>query len=177
MRGRGEEHNRFLLMHRVLLFAGLSASLVGCADLHGTAIPASAPRTCAVTRGAYCIERSGLVIRIERATPDRSRLTAYQEWWRDFPLTIEEPDSCLRTLSDTVELESMSQDNLNLRFILRLARNNRCNITIIVPNEQRDPAGSAVFTALGQLRACERRPCEGPIVGANIRDSFGWRFD
>jgi hypothetical protein len=129
-----------------------------------------------VTRGAYCIERSGLVIRVERAGAGLSRLTVYEEWWENLPLIIEEPASCLRTLSDTVELMAMSQDDRNLRFTLKLARNNRCNIMITVPNEQRDPAGSAV-TALGQIRTCERRPCTGPIVGANIRDRFGWVFE
>jgi hypothetical protein len=135
------------------------------------------PRTCAVTRGAYCIERSGLVIRIERAGARRSRITVYEEWWSNLPLVIEEPASCLRTLSDTVELMAMSEDNMNLRFTLKLARNNRCNITITVPNERRDPAGSAAFTALAQIRACARRPCNGPIIGMNIRERFGWRFN
>lgn len=137
-------------------------------------IPAGVPRTCAVTRGAYCIERSGLIIRVERGRANGSRLTVFEEGWRELPLIIEEPGSCRRTLSDTVELTSMSEDETYLRFTLKLARSGRCNLMITVPNERTDRAGGAVFTALGQIRACARRPCEGPIVGADIRDRFGW---
>ena len=137
-------------------------------------IATAAPRTCAVTRGAYCIERSGLIIRVERTDANGSRLTAYQEWWSEFPLVIEEPASCRRTLSDTVELTSMSEDSAYLRFTLKLARNHQCTLAITIPNERRDPAGGAFSTALTQIRACARRPCEGPIVGADIRDRFGW---
>ncbi|MEA3045827.1 MAG: hypothetical protein QOJ53_159 [Sphingomonadales bacterium] len=130
-----------------------------------------------MTRGAYCIERSGLVIRVERARPGRSRLIVYEEWWSDLPLIIEEPASCRRTLSDTVELTSMAEDEANLRFTLKLARNGRCTLTITIPNERRDPAGSAFSTALTQIRACARRPCDGPIVGReDIRERFGWRI-
>lgn len=178
MRRRRAEHDRRLLMNRLFLLAFSFGALSGYAGAEPVRrLGIAPPRTCAVTRGAYCIERSGLVIRIERAGAARSRITAYQEWWKDFPLIIEEPASCRRTLSDTVELMAMSEDNMNLRFTLKLARNNRCNIIITVPNEQRDPAGSAVFTALGQIRACARRPCNGPIVGMDIRERFGWRFN
>lgn len=180
MRTRSAEYHRRLLMHRISLLAFSFAALNGCAVREqGALIPTSAPRTCAVTRGAYCIERSGLVIRVERAGAGRSRLTAYQEWWRNFPLVIEEPASCRRTLSDTVELTSMTEDDANLRFTLKLARNGRCTLTITIPNERRDPAGSAFSTALGQIRSCATRPCAGPIVGgeAGIRERFGWVFE
>jgi hypothetical protein len=180
MRRGGPEHNRRLLMDRLFLLAfsfGALSAYAGQEQLPFIGI--APPRTCAVTRGAYCIERSGLVIRIERAGANRSRITAYEEWWRDFPLVIDEPATCRRTLSDTVELTSMAEDDANIRFTLKLARNGRCTLTITIPNERRDRAGSAFSTALTQIRACARRPCAGPIVGGDddIRERFGWRFD
>jgi hypothetical protein len=73
----------------------------------------------------------------------------------------------------------MAEDEANLRFTLELARSGRCTLTITIPNERRDPAGSAFSTALTQIRACARRPCAGPIVGGEdaIRDRFGWPLD
>lgn len=179
MQGRRYEHNRRLLMLGLFLLAfsfGTLSGYSGSEQLPPIGIPP--PRTCAVTRGAYCIERSGLVIRIERAAAGRSRITVYEEWWRKLPLIIDEPGTCRRTLSDTVELISMAEDDANLRFTLKLARNGRCTLRITIPNERRDSAGSAFSTALTQIRTCARRPCEGPIVGEGdeIRNRFGWRI-
>jgi len=136
----------------------------------------SAPRTCDVTRGAYCIERVGLTIEVSRRASRRARLRIYDPAWEEHALSIIEPPTCRRALSDTVRLLSARERHNRLRFVLRLARNGSCDLAITVGSERADPDGYGILTALTQIRACRTRPCAGPVIGGLIRERFGWRF-
>jgi len=59
---------------------------------------AAAPRTCALIRGAYCIERSGLIIREQPLDRGHSRLTVYEDRWSLLPIVIDEPGGCAGSL-------------------------------------------------------------------------------
>lgn len=147
-----------------------------CACLIGSDATASAPRECAIDRGAYCIERSGLVVTSSRS-PAGSTIRVYEAHWRDRPLIIEEPRSCRSARSNVAEILQQRDDGRKISFILRLSSNRRCDLRIIVNNENTDPAGNGIFTFLTQIRACERRhPCTGSIVGSHLRNRFGWNL-
>ena len=137
----------------------------------------SAPRTCALVRGAYCIENVGLAISPEQGSGGTNRVIIYEQHWQARSLVITEPESCERVLSDTVQLLSSRRTNEALEFRVRLATNGSCDLTMTVGNEVVDLAGNGFFTAMTQIRACRTRPCEGPVIGGVLRGAIPWGED
>lgn len=162
-------------MSRALAFGTLALGLGACQTPEQDVLPAaSAPRTCAMVRGAYCIENAGYTIDVE-PLPGETRLTVYEDWWRAHPLIIREPSGCRDTLSDTIELLSQADVGLETRFRVRFARNGRCDVLFIVGSEASDPADAALTAlsaALSQIRTCRSRPCEGPVVATEVGSTF-----
>jgi len=166
-------------MSRAFAFGTLALALSACQAPEQNVSPAaSAPRTCAMVRGAYCIENAGYTVDVEPLSGE-TRLTVYEDWWRAHPLIIREPSGCRDTLSDTIELLSQADVGLETHFRVRFARNGRCDVLFVVGSEASDPADpalTALSAALTQIRTCRSPPCEGPVVAAEIGSPFQDRF-
>ena len=173
MRKWRNKYNWSLLIMRTIATCAFVLLLGGCAPTPPKiALAASAPRTCSETRGAYCIESVGLAIHVEKVSPTVNRIRVFEDHWQGTPLTITEPASCGSTRSDTVETLHHEKANDATKLRLRLVRNGSCDIDIAVAGKARDPAGHGFFTAMTQIRACERAPCEGPVIGGIIRQEL-----
>lgn len=153
----------------------ITLATVGCQHVDAQVSP-SAPRTCQANRGAYCIEDVGLTIQIVMERPNQSRLTVFEDAWRTKPLVLIEPNSCRRVKSDTVKLMSYDKSRNFHILRVRLAGNGGCDLTIRAYTEPGDGLGWALSTALTQIRACQQKPCTGPVIGGVIRQAIPSRL-
>lgn len=164
-----------MLNKKILLCLAASGACAGCETGAETQrLPLSAPRTCALVRGAYCIESVGLTIEAEPRREGDSRLTIFEEHWREAPLIILEPAGCRNHLSDTIELISLNRAGGVLAMRIRLRKDATCDVDLTAADRERDSAGDGFFTAMTQIRSCAAHPCTGPLIGERIRSRIDW---
>lgn len=132
---------------------------------------ASAPRTCQEIRGAYCIENVGLTV--EKSTKyNQTELVVYEDQWKQNPLVILEESSCKKSKSNMVKIINYNKKVVPNELTVRLVKNGGCDLVLRAGSPQDSGLGWALSTALTEIRACQRRPCEGPVIGGIIRQSI-----
>ena len=158
----------------VLAFAACSACATPREPMAvGNPVPA-APRTCALVRGAYCIEDIGLVIDQGRPTDRGTPITFYEEDWRDRPVVLTEPPGCRKGLSDTIQWLNVDRSDETVALTIRLRADASCDLQITAGGKSRDPGATGFFTALTQIRACTRAPCEGVVLAGPLSSQVHW---
>lgn len=134
----------------------------------------AAPRTCAVFRGAYCIEAVGLTVETSELAGGSASIKVYEHDWRMWPLVITEPRGCRSGTSNTIELLSTGRSGGSISMLVRLRRDGTCDLLLSAPDRSSDSSGSAFFTGMTQIRACASRTCEGTVIGGQIRSRIDW---
>lgn len=129
-------------------------------------------RACEISMAAWCIYGSNVVIenRPSGRAGFHARWTIYAEHWKDLPFIVFEPIGCRQSVSDEIRLRKVTpqyrwEGKDWSQFVVALQSEGNCDLEVLTPTRDRDPAGTAFSSALGLIQACRTEKCEGAPIG------------
>ena len=137
------------------------------------------PFRCVSDRSAFCLSNLNFIISEPRLVNGLIELRFYEEFFPDQFAIVRHEAQCNRVRSNTLKLLGYSpyyrlEDREYVMAIFRLRTEGDCNLTIIAPAATVDRSLGGLSMALGQIRVCATRGCEGrSLISAIPR---AWRL-
>jgi len=171
--------NRTGLLFLLSLLAVAASFLYAPSRFITTSAMTSPPFRCASNRGAFCLSDMNFVISERSLANGLIELRFHEEYFpNQFAIVVHEAQ-CNRVQSDTLQLLGYSpnhriENREYVMLIFRLRARGDCNLTIIAPAATADRSLGGLSMALGQIRACSTRRCQGrSLISAIPR---AWRL-